>query len=172
MTRLHPNIDWQSLIDRYFEATTSEAEEQLLREFVASPHSQRPEFDALRSDLDEVRAVMGLGVAAVRHQPAAPALPATPAPTTRARHRIGRSWRSIAAIAVLTLAIGGGVLMVGHRSPDCVAYVDGQRITDPILVQRQMELTLREAMSEPTATPTAEGQLRDLFSTISSDSPN
>ena len=57
---------WQRLIERYFDAQTTEGEEAQLRAFVTSARADAEEFASLRAELDEVRAVMGFAARAKR----------------------------------------------------------------------------------------------------------
>lgn len=161
MTTLFPPTDWAALIDRYFEAQTSEAEELLLRQFVASPLADAPEMASLRAAIDEVRAVMGVAVAARRRRSSASV-------AVVQRSRPLRQWRGVAAAMIGVALLAGGVAVYQYRNPSCLAYVDGERITDPATVQLKMEETLRQALQPTSAQATMEAQLGDMFSTLSS----
>lgn len=160
MTTLFPPTDWAALIDRYFDAQTSEAEELLLRRFVASPLADAPEMASLRTAIDEVRAVMGVPVAARRHQ----GRKALFAPRSKPQ----RQWRGVAAALIGVVLLAGGGAVYQYRNPSCLAYVDGERITDPAAVQLRMEETLRQALQPTADQVTMEAQLGEMFSMLSS----
>lgn len=155
---------WQRLIERYFDAQTTEGEEAQLRAFVTSALADAEELAPLRAELDEVRAVMGFAARAKRAQQAALSAKhkaAKPAPSRRSR-----LWPAAAAVLLVGALVGGGALVYDYRHPDCVAYVEGVRITDPVRVQQEMERTLQGALAPTTDAPTVESQLHDMVSTL------
>lgn len=156
---------WQNLIERYFEAQTTEGEEAQLRAFVTSSRAEAEEFRPLQSQLNEVRALMGFAAMARRMQHTASVSPRVAIKTTQPAHR-PTLWRSVAAALLITALIGSGTLIYDYRHPDCVAYVGGQRITDPAQVQQEMERTLQDALAPTADAPTMESQLNDMFSTL------
>lgn len=143
------------LADRYFEASTTEAEEQALKAYVTGDGIDDTRFD-------EVRALMGLaayGRALQRRQ--------RPSGTTGAvRHRQRTVLRWAAAVAVGFLAAGATVATLSYRSDNqCVAYINGHKVTETDRVMQAMRTSIRE-VSAPTETPTVEAQLNDIFKTI------
>ncbi len=137
------------LAHAYFEATTTDAEEQILRDFLAGSSDRHP-------DLEAARAVMGFAQVARRHS------------TPRSVHR--SSWRKVGAAAAVILTLGYAAMSGYHHytHPDCVAYVAGERSTDPQVVQQQMEFVLRATLTSPsgerTTSPTE--QLHEVFSLL------
>lgn len=134
------------LAECYFEASTSEAEEEALRRFAASPEAADDErFEALR-------AVMGMTAVG------------------RRRHRVAKAYTmrrtalKIAAIVAIALGVGFTTIQYQMRN-ECVAYVDGRRITDDDVVVRMMKHSLNDAVA-PTETPEIESQLGDMFATF------
>lgn len=146
---------WRGLVERYFDAQTTEAEEARLKAFLLSEEGAAPEYD-------EVRAVMG--VAAVIRRGERKAIAATAAP-----RKSLRSWQTVAASLLICLTIGVSVYSYRWYNPDCIAYIDGRRVTDREIVLQEMETTLRSAMADDAATPTLEGQMQDLFSTLETE---
>lgn len=156
---------WQRLIERYFDAQTTEGEEAQLRAFVTSARADAEEFASLRAELDEVRAVMGFAARAKRAQRAALSSSKHKAEKPARSHR-SRLWPTAAAVLLVGTLVGGGALVYDYRHPDCVAYVEGVRITDPIRVQQEMERTLQGVLAPTTDAPTMESQLHDMVSTL------
>lgn len=156
---------WQCLIEHYFDAQTTEGEEAQLRAFVTSARADTEEFASLRAELDEVRAVMGFAARAKRAQRAALSSPKHKVEKPAHSHR-SRLWPTAAAVLLVGTLVGGGALVYDYRHPDCVAYVEGVRITDPIRVQQEMERTLQGALAPTTDAPTVESQLHDMVSTL------
>ena len=109
-----------NLIERYFNADTSLEEERLLRRELATGINN-PDDPVIQ----EACAVMGLHV--IRRKPAA-------------------IWRNVAAVAV-AIAVTGSLLsgVIRQQSTgECVAYVNGQRISDRDAVMKLMFADLNE----------------------------
>ena len=109
-----------NLIERYFNADTSLEEERLLRRELATGINN-PDDPVIQ----EACAVMGLHV--IRRKPAA-------------------IWRNVAAVAV-AIAVTGSLLsgVIRQQSTgECVAYVNGQRISDRDAVMKLMFSDLNE----------------------------
>lgn len=143
---------WVALIERYFDAQTSEAEEAQLRAFLLSEEGASPQFD-------EVRAVMGLAAVLRRGETSASR------PATTARRSL-RPWTKIAASLFISLTLGLSIYAYRWHHPDCIAYIDGHRVTNRERVLHEMEMTLRSVVTEDIAEPTLEDQMQDLFSTL------
>ena len=114
------------LIDRYFDATATEAEERELRLTLATtPLSSEK--------IDEARAVMGYFAAGRRDG------------ATRRRRK--SQWLRAAA-AVAAAAVCGGALLTfisdGHTPNQCVAYIGETEITDSHAVLAMMRSDLAE----------------------------
>lgn len=154
---------WEKLVERYFEADTTEEEEQALRRFLATEEAAaRPEFD-------EARAVMGF--LAVGQRLAASAAPAPEAGKGKRRPLLRLPLARVAVAASVLIAAGS--LLWLHRPQSeslppadaCIAYIGGKPTTDPAAVKEQMRLSLGE-MAAPTGVPTVEEQLQDMFNTL------
>lgn len=123
------------LIERYFEGETSRSEEMELKQFLCSPEARDPEFD-------EVKAVMGFveTARAVRRPSAVYPL--------HGRKRI-RRWVAAAGLALL-LAVGGGSAgwyMYNLRAHnECVAYINGEKYTNPGVVMERMRQTMQSVL--------------------------
>ena len=143
---------WEMLIQRYFEAETTEAEENELRSFL----STSPGLD---SRYDEVRAVMGyLAVGRSLNKKK----------MARRPSRMIRTMRHVGVAASLALMIGFVSFywfdFISDRE-SYVAYVDGNKITDRAIVSQLMQesfagVGIGEAESD------AEAQLLEMFTII------
>lgn len=153
MTKSSSPPHWDQLVERYFEALTTETEERRLRRFLCSPEGADPRYD-------DVRAVMGflaVGRQTLRR-------PARVRPARRVLH-----WA--AAAALLLLAAGGAGWWITDRQRNvCVAYVDGHRVTDTETVMCQAAEAL-DAVDRQLGDPTVEQQLNDMFHTLDADTP-
>jgi hypothetical protein len=117
-----------TLLQRYYDGLTDENEEYQLRRFLASAEADGGKYDA-------DRAVMGLLL------------------TGRALHRRGRNRHrrlavaAVAAAACLALMAG---LWHGVSQPEteCIAYIHGERTTNPTVVEAQMRATLSNVAAE------------------------
>ena len=112
------------LIDRYFDATASEAEERELRRLLASARLLSPE-------IDQARAVIGFYAVGRKAAPG--------------RRRL--RWPAAAAAAVVVaVCVGSGVLSgpAGADANQCVAYVGQTEITDSRRVMTMMQAELAE----------------------------
>ncbi len=142
------NTTWDELIDRYFEAVTTEEEEILLRRFLASAEGADRRYD-------DVRAVMGFLVTGKQLRKAA-----SPRPV---RLRLS-AWRGVAAAAVLVVGFGVATLS-RFALPEAdvyVAYVGGERVTAPDAVLLQMQLSM-QTVASPVGEPSVEQQLTEMF---------
>ena len=136
---------WRRQAERYFDCTLTDEEERQLKSFVA--HSDSPAFD-------DVRAVMGYAAVA-RRQAARPSA------------NLRRRWVGAAAALVLIL---GMTLLLRWSNPDCVAYVNGQRITDRQQVVRLMHSTMQQvALDDSPAKATMASQLTDMFESMNNN---
>lgn len=151
---------WEQLTERYFAAETTPDEERELCRFLASPQGQQPQFD-------DVRHVMGYLITARRlHTAPAAQSPATPAHAPARRLR----WKRLAAAAAvaLVLVVPPVARYVWQSRNVCVAYVNGQKITDPQLVMQQARRSI-EIVADTPNRPTMDSQLNDMFSTLDAD---
>lgn len=124
--------DMARLIGDYFDCKTSDAGERLLRRALA-------QCPWTGTDIDEARVAMGfasVGMELERRERLA------------RRHR-NVAWRAVAAVAAV-LVTAGVLLHVGSGSSDadeCIAYVNGQRLTGQEQVMQMVQGNL-SAMGE------------------------
>lgn len=134
---------WKDLAERYFEAETTSEEEKELACFLASPLAQSKEFE-------EIRAVMGFV--------------ATGRATYRRRHL--HPFRYAAAAAVAGLLLTTAVWQLAGTKDVCVAYVNGERITDTETVLSEAMKSVEKVRHDPEETINLEKQLTDIFQTL------
>ena len=142
---------WEMLIQRYFEAETTEAEENELRSFL----STSPGLD---SRYDEVRAVMGfLAVGRSLNKK-----------MVRRPSRMIRTMRHVGVAASWALMVGFVSFywsdFISERE-SYVAYIDGNKITDRAIVSQLMQESFAVVgIGEPKED--AEAQLMEMFTVI------
>ncbi len=130
-------------VDRYFEGTLSEAEEQRLKAFLASPEGQTPEYD-------EIRAVMGyfaVGKALSRKE-------------AKEYSRVRTVWGRIAVAAVCAVIFIALGVNVYNKENICVSYVGGQKVTDKEVVMNDVDNILADLFSGGTD---VDEQLNEIF---------
>lgn len=128
----------REVLQQYYEGTTTDREEDLLRRFLASEAADGGEFDA-------DRAVMGvLAVGKEVHRP----------------HRT--AVLKVAGWAVAASVILAAGLWLRPSSPDCVAYIGGERYTDRNLIMAQVQSTMGE-LAETKEAVSVESQMQGLF---------
>ena len=145
---------WKEMARRYFDAETTEAEERMLKRFAASPEADGAEWD-------ELRAVMGYATVGkrIRGQVAA---------TNTIPLRRMPQWMRIAAAAVFAGLILLPITMWLTDSQDsldediCIAYVNGNRVTDPAQVIQAMHHAMSHVQQVEPMT-TVEEQLGSMF---------
>lgn len=142
---------WKELAERYFEAQTTDVEEEALARFLATPASQGKEFD-------ELRAVMGF-VATGR--------------AIHNRQRIRRvRLRYYAAAAAITGVLAlTAVWQVAQRTNVCVAYINGERYTDKEIVFSEAMKSI-DKVRHDLPQETVQEQLSDIFQTIGTSVEN
>lgn len=146
------NRYWHDLARRYFEAETTDEEERTLKRFAVSPEADGAEWD-------ELRAVMGYAAMGRRVHNGM----GKKAPVRQLTHRT--------RIAVAAAIVAGLVAIPAIRwmttqkaeSQDiCIAYVNGNRVTDPTQVMQAMHRAMAHVQQvEPMAT--VEEQLGNMF---------
>lgn len=157
---------YRALVEAYFEASTTEEEEEKLKLFLCSSEAQDPSFD-------QIKAVMGLTTMLQRririNQHKSGKSPSELTTCKQEVSLLSESRRQLmrwAAIIILSLSVlTPAVVMWGLSDNDeCVAYIDGRKITDEQIVIEEMHHTMEETLQD-----TPENQpallLRDLFST-------
>ena len=155
LIHIHTNHEALLQAERYFEATTTEAEEEALKCYSVSPQALAD------PRLDELRFVMGVAVAGQRmHRPSA--VHPNPRP-------MSLSWLRPAVAACLVGLCAAVSLTVEDNANRCVAYIHGQETTDPVLVMQAMQHSVNqlEVMDE---TPSVEAQLHSMFETLDNES--
>lgn len=128
------------LQELYFEAETTEEQEQELMLFVAGTDDE---------EFRELKAVMGFAVAEKRKLGKAQQI------RPRLMPRIGR----YAVAAMVVMAVGVSAFVHFATEPDCVAYVGGKRVTDKAVIEQMMHSTIDDMRTENIA----EAQLRDML---------
>lgn len=142
---------WKELAERYFEAQTTDVEEEALARFLATPASQGKEFD-------ELRAVMGFvatGRAIHNRQR-----------TRRVRLRYYAAAAAITGVLALT-----AVWQVAQRTNVCVAYINGERYTDKEIVFSEAMKSIDKVRYD-LPQETVQEQLSDIFQTIGASVEN
>lgn len=142
---------WKELAERYFEAQTTDVEEEALARFLATPASQGKEFD-------ELRAVMGFvatGRAIHNRQR-----------TRRVRLRYYAAAAAITGVLALT-----AVWQVAQRANVCVAYINGERYTDKEIVFSEAMKSI-DKVRHDLPQETVQEQLSDIFQTIGASVEN
>ena len=133
---------WKELAERYFEAETTEAEEEALARFLATPAAQGKEFD-------ELRAVMGYTATgrAIYHKHR----------THSVRLRYYAAAAAITGIIALTAA-----WQLSEKTNVCVAYINGERCTDKEIVLSEAMKSI-EKVKHASPQETVQEQLSDIF---------
>lgn len=144
-------LQWKELAERYFEAQTTDVEEEALARFLATPASQGKEFD-------ELRAVMGF-VATGR------------AIHNRQRMRRVRLRYYAAAAAITGVLALTAVWQVAERTNVCVAYINGERYTDKEIVFSEAMKSI-DKVRHDLPQETVQEQLSDIFQTIGTSVEN
>lgn len=142
---------WKELAERYFEAQTTDVEEEALARFLATPASQGKEFN-------ELRAVMGFvatGRAIHKKQR-----------TRRVRLRYYAAAAAITGVLALT-----AVWQVTERTNVCVAYINGERYTDKEIVFSEAMKSI-DKVRHDLPQETVQEQLSDIFQTIGTSVEN
>lgn len=142
---------WKELAERYFEAQTTDVEEEALARFLATPASQGKEFD-------ELRAVMGfLATGRAIHK--------------RQRMRRVRLRYYAAAAAITGVLALTAVWQVTERTNVCVAYINGERYTDKEIVFSEAMKSI-DKVRHDLPQETVQEQLSDIFQTIGTSVEN
>ena len=153
---------WLDLVERYFNAATTEEEEKKLRLFLSSPQAEKD------NRFDEARAV--LGFMAMGKKFYGEKLPSKriifnsyPIVPKLHRHKHLAYWSIAAMIAIISLVSLG--IIRDKTQNVCVAYISGKKVTNPQVVKETMTGTLR-VVTQSDDRPTVEKQLTDIFHTI------
>ena len=142
---IHPERsiqEWEELAERYFDASTTDAEEQELKHFLLSSK-------AVGQTFDEAKAVMGfLKAGQSLHQ-------------EKKNHRTV-NYRKVAA--VLCLIVGSAAVWnaLNREQNVCEAYIYGTKCTEVAMVMSQMQHSL-DKVNYAEEENVVETQLSDLF---------
>jgi len=134
--------EWEELVERYFDALTTDAEEQELRSFLLSS-------EAVGEVFDEAKAVMGfLEAGRTMHQ-------------EKKGHRMTQYWKVAAMVAVL---MGSAALWNAwdRMQNVCEAYIYGKKCTEVAMVMSQVQHSL-DKVNYPEEEDIVETQLSDFF---------
>jgi hypothetical protein len=124
----------RTLIDRFFDGETTLDEEQQLYAFFSEATSLPDDLEALRPMFRAYDALQSVSLA-----------------TQQTRRPVFRRWwlpLSVAAGVTVLLLGGAAVLFTRHASPvpaaeeEFVAYIYGERTTDPAIVMAEMQTTM------------------------------
>lgn len=135
---------WLSMTQRYFEAETTEEEEQALRRFAAQTDD---------ADFSELQAVLGFGAMGRK--------------LSVSQHRkFSRPYAFVGMAASVLLVLGLTLFYsLGNQTSDtgCVAWVKGEQITDPAQVMALMHSTVGTIDFCMENNDPVEEQLREMF---------
>lgn len=134
--------EWEELVERYFDALTTDAEEQQLRSFLLSS-------EAVGEVFDEAKAVMGfLEAGRTMHQ-------------EKKGHRMMHYWKVAAMVAVV---MGSAALWNAwdRMQNVCEAYIYGKKCTEVAMVMSQVQHSL-DKVNYPEEEDIVETQLSDFF---------
>ena len=137
--------EWEDLVERYFDALTSEVEERELRNFLLSP-------EAVGKVFDEARATMGfLKVGQAIHR-------------QEQKSRFPNSMRYAKVAAVCGGIVLGATLWHtwGSTKNICEAYIYGTRHTEVAVVMTQLQHSL-DRVNDTREEDIVETQLKELF---------
>lgn len=133
--------EWEELVERYFDALTTDLEERELKHFLCSPESADDVFD-------EARAVMGfLKVGQTMH---------------RKRKTSSVNYWKVAAV-MIGVVLGAGLWNMWDRMQNvCEVYIYGEKCTEVAMVMSQMQHSL-EKVNYSEEENKVETQLSDFF---------
>lgn len=138
--------EWLNLIERYFEAETSEEEELALKLFLASPESADECFN-------EIKAV--LGYVSVGKQ--------LNKEKKNRKIYLTPSAYKIAAAIVLCCIVSVSLLISNYKAKnECLVYINGEMYTDSEMVFSEMQNSIERIKSE-TEDLRMENQIKDLI---------
>lgn len=157
---------YKQLVERYFEATTTEEQEDKLRAFLTTPQADDAYFD-------EIKAVLGLTTVLRRRNQHISSSTLSSSnekeKSKRARTMILRPRKPMlrwAAVAILGFSIVTAAV-VGWKatnSDECIAYINGKEVTNPQEVLQQMQKTMTETLQDDSEEQSVL-LLRDFFAT-------
>ena len=140
--------EWLELVEKYFDALTTQQEEQELKNFLATPAADAQCFN-------EIKAVMGY-------------FATQKAIKKRAKSHVPNiaKWSAVAA-AIVAIAATFAWNSRSNEENICIAYVNGIKCTDEAVVMKEMQQTFC-MMGNTAEEYSIEEQLNDMFNTINS----
>ena len=140
--------EWLELVEKYFDALTTQQEEQELKKFLVTPAADAQCFN-------EIKAVMGY-------------FATQKAIKKRAKSHVPNiaKWSAVAA-AILAIAATFAWNSISNEENICIAYVNGIKYTDEAMVMKEMQQTFC-MMGNTAEEYSIEEQLNDMFNTINS----
>lgn len=137
---------WSGLVERFFAAQTSEAEEKELREFLLSPRGADARYDEVRAVMSFLavgRDVYG-GHAATPSRPVALPFGGNLRPSAGAlRRRANAFYWAAAVVAIAFLGVCAFHVGADGTRSVCYAYIGGEKTTDVDVVKSQMVQSMR-----------------------------
>ena len=156
------NRYWLDIVNRYFEAETTEEEERLLKRFLASDEAQGAEFD-------EARAVMGVfATARCSSSPSAREESENASSRTTVPESSALSlqktikWLSVAAAVVLAV----GLWWHWSERPTYYACIDGVETTNRKEVVEAMHRSMENVQQDVETEDIISKQLGEMFNSI------
>lgn len=141
------------LADRYFEAQTSEEEEERLRDFLLTAENADSRFN-------DVRAVMGVALC-----------PPHAVTVSKHKHQHKRIHTNFSVLVKHTAVAASFLLIAGvattsylhHENNLCIAYINGQKVTDHERVEKAMHDVLQQMDMPHDHTSPIEEQMSNMF---------
>ena len=156
------NKYWLDIVNRYFEAETTEEEERLLKRFLASDEAQGAEFD-------EARAVMGVFATArcssslsTRRESEKASSRATVPESSALSPQKTIKWLSVAAAVVLAV----GLWWHWSERPTYYACIDGVETTNRNEVVEAMHRSMENVQQDVETEDIISKQLGEMFNSI------
>ena len=137
----------RTLTDRFFDGTTTLAEEQELYDYYSREPSLPPDLQPLRQMFLDLAAVQYVAIPS--QQPPQPKRPRWP------------RWLAAAAVSLLIATVGTVLMNSLQQDDECVAYIYGERTTDRDVVLGEMQKTM--AALADGGSDVVEEQLRMMF---------
>lgn len=139
--------EWLELVEKYFDALTTQQEEQELKKFLATPAADAQCFN-------EIKAVMGY-------------FSSQKAKKKKQRNKTKKIARWSIAAAIVAIATTFAWNGNSNEESICIAYVNGIKYTDEAVVMKEMQQTFC-MMGNTAEEYSIEEQLNDMFNTINS----
>ena len=159
------NRYWLDIVNRYFEAETTEEEERLLKRFLASDEAQGAEFD-------EARAVMGVFATArssslsareeLESASSRTTVPESSALSPQTTMNTSLKWLSVAAAVVLAV----GLWWHWSERPTYYACIDGVETTNRKEVVEAMHRSMENVQQDVETEDIISKQLGEMFNSI------